>query len=207
MQIKKILFGLACIPFCLGYLIVFSELIISFRPSHRGEILFTLGLLIYPFLHFMVLKPTFIYTLGHEMTHIIWSIPFGASIKDVRIRRTGGFVNLSKTNSLIRLAPYFFPLFTVLTAMSALIVNPVYLPVVFLLVGATLSHHLISTFETLSVGQPDIKKTGAIFSLPIIFISNLVVVVLILNFVSPKDVKVLEFLIKGVLISLTFLTA
>ncbi len=44
----------------------------------------------------------------------VWGLIFGARVGRLDIQPTGGSVHLTKTNTLITLAPYFFPFYTML---------------------------------------------------------------------------------------------
>lgn len=199
MGLKKNILGILLLPFCVGFATSFIDELFSIRTIGNGEAAFLGGLFLYPLVHYFVIKPRFLSTFGHELTHVIWGVFFRAKVKDLRVKRSSGFVNLSKTNFAIRLAPYFFPFFTVLAVLSAFVVRPEYLLLVFFAVGFTLSLHLIAAFESLTTRQPDIYKTGVVFSLPFIFISNLVVITLVLNFISPGNIHVIEFIKGGVM--------
>ena len=59
-------------------------------------------------------KPMWIYVFGHELTHALWTWLFGGQVKKMKVTSDGGHVVISKTNFLIALAPYFFPLYAVL---------------------------------------------------------------------------------------------
>ena len=54
-------------------------------------------------------KPMWIYVFGHELTHALWAWLFGGRVKKMKVTSDGGHVVISKTNFLIVLAPYFFP--------------------------------------------------------------------------------------------------
>jgi hypothetical protein len=59
-------------------------------------------------------KPMWIYVFGHELTHALWAWLFGGQVKKMKVSSAGGQVVVSKSNFLIVLAPYFFPLYTAL---------------------------------------------------------------------------------------------
>ena len=50
-------------------------------------------------------NPVRIYVLGHELTHAVWGLAFGARVSNLRVRPTGGSVQLTKSNVWITLAP------------------------------------------------------------------------------------------------------
>ena len=96
-------------------------------------------------------------------------------------RGSGGSVRLTKSNMLITLAPYFFPFYTFLVIIGALVTyaffRPLpYLPLWLFLIGFTWSFHVLFTLETLGQRQPDVKLYGRIFSWTFIFIVNVAIV-------------------------------
>ena len=66
---------------------------------------------------------TRIYVLGHELTHALWGLAFGAKVSNLKVRSTGGSVTLTKSNVWITLAPYFFPFWTMIVVLLALAVR------------------------------------------------------------------------------------
>jgi hypothetical protein len=206
MGLKNKILGIFLLPFSFGFLISFAHELRSIKTVGLGETAFFVGVLGYPIFHYFFIKPRFLSTLAHEITHVLWGTAFRARVKDLRVRRGSGFVNLSKSNFIIRLAPYFFPLFTILLLLAAFFLRPDYLIWVFFLVGFTLSFHIISTLESLSVWQPDILKTGILFSIPIITLSNLIVIVLVLEFISPENIHVKKYFVRGIVETLNLVS-
>ena len=105
---------------------------------------------------------------------------------DVAVRRRGkknegpspgGHVIISKTNFVIALAPYFFPLYVVLVvgvfALGNLIWNwRGYLVWFHLCVGAAYAFHVTLTCHVLQTRQSDITSQGYMFSAVVIFLGN-----------------------------------
>ena len=125
-------------------------------------------------------KPMWIYVFGHELTHAIWTWLFGGEVKKMKVRSSGGHVVISKTNFLIGLAPYFFPLYAVLIigifALGNLIWNwHGYLVWFHLLVGAAYAFHVMLTVHVLQTQQSDITSQGYLFSAVVIFLGNVCV--------------------------------
>jgi hypothetical protein len=86
-------------------------------------------------------------------------------------------VLISKTNFLIALAPYFFPLYAALVvavyAAGHLLWNwQAYAPWFHLLLGFTYAFHLTLTFCVLQTRQTDITDQGYLFSATVIFLGN-----------------------------------
>lgn len=126
---------------------------------------------------FLMPKPMWIYVFGHELTHALWTWLFGGQVKRMKVTSSGGHVVISKTNFLITLAPYFFPLYAALMigifAIGHLIWNwHSYLVYFHLLVGAAYAFHVTLTFHTLQTRQTDITSQGYLFSAVIIFLGN-----------------------------------
>jgi hypothetical protein len=134
--------------------------------------------------------PVRAYVLGHELTHAIWGLMFGARPSDLRVGQNGGSVKLTKSNLLITLAPYFFPFYTFLVVVAALItyafLRPLpCLPLWMFLIGFTWAFHLLFTIETLTRRQPDIKLYGRMFSWVFIFLANAFIVMAFLAMTTP----------------------
>lgn len=127
--------------------------------------------------------PVRTYVLGHELTHALWGLLFGARPSDVRVSESGGSVRLTKSNVVITLAPYFFPFYTFLVIVAALItyafLRPLpCLPLWLFAIGFTWAFHVLFTLETLSQRQPDVKLYGRIFSWVVILIVNVALVLI-----------------------------
>ena len=134
--------------------------------------------------------PVKTYVLGHELTHALWGLFFGARPSDVRVSESGGSVRLTKSNLLITLAPYFFPFYTFVVIIAAIctyaFIRPLpYLPLWMFLIGFTWSFHVLFTLETLTQRQPDVKLYGRIFSWVFIFLANLLIVLVWLVTMTP----------------------
>jgi hypothetical protein len=103
----------------------------------------------------------------------------------LRVSSGGGSVNLTKSNMLITLAPYFFPFYTFLVIVVALVTSAFIrplpcLPLWMFAVGFTWAFHALFTLETLAQRQPDVKLYGRIFSWVFIFLANVALILLFL---------------------------
>ncbi len=101
-------------------------------------------------------KPVRAYVMGHELTHALWGLLFGARVRDLRVTVNGGSVRLSKSNLLITLAPYFFPFYTVVVVLlrwlTGLFIYPVPLPVLWVfLTGFIWCFRVCFTMQSLLV--------------------------------------------------------
>ena len=122
-------------------------------------------------------KPMWLYVLGHELTHALWTWLFGGEVKKIKVRSSGGHVLISKTNFVIALAPYFFPLYVVLVVAVFTLGNLIwnwhgYLVWFHLCVGAAYAFHVSLTIHVLQTQQSDITSQGYLFSAVVIFLGN-----------------------------------
>lgn len=181
----RLLLALALLPACCGVMMSFLDSILAAAGSTgwvSAESLATLcGVAAFALCWIAVPHPVRAYVLGHELTHAIWGLMFGARPSDLRVGAGGGSVKLSKSNLLITLAPYFFPFYTFIVVIVALVtyafLRPLpCLPLWMFLIGFTWSFHLLFTVETLTQRQPDIRLYGRMFSWVFIFLVNALIV-------------------------------
>ncbi len=190
----RLLLGVALLPACWGVSRAFFDALMAAVGAAGGLSLEAVSLLggIAAFaLAWMALShPVKTYVLGHELTHALWGLLFGAKPSDLKVAATGGSVRLTKSNMLITLAPYFFPFYTFVVIVCALatyaFVRPLpLLPLWMFLIGFTWAFHVLFTIETLMQRQPDVKLYGRVFSWAFIFAVNVLVVLVWLASTTP----------------------
>ena len=145
---------------------------------------FAAGMFLFGILFFIVPRQILMwpYVFGHEMTHAIWVKLFGGNVADnFHVSLDGGHVLTDRVNTWIALAPYFFPLYSILVvtlygaASLAAVLSP-YRWVLFLLLGFTMAFHLVFTCLLIAKGQPDLHYGGTFFSLMVIYLINLLII-------------------------------
>lgn len=179
----KLLAGLALIPVCLGGLRAVLRVIQFSSDAETIAVALIGGAACWLVVFFLLPKPMWVYVLGHELTHAVWTWLFGGRVKKLKVRSKGGHVIISKTNFLIALAPYFFPLYALLVVVVYLIGHLLfnwhpYRVWFHFLLGAAYSFHLTLTFYVLRTRQSDITDHGYLFSGVIILLGNLTVLML-----------------------------
>jgi hypothetical protein len=152
------------------------------------------GYLLWLAVYFTMPKPVRTYILAHELTHALWGALMGARIFGMSISRDRGSVTLSKTNFLITLAPYFFPLYTVLAVIVYYVLAIFYDPEPYHLwwlavVGFTWGFHFTFTISSLLQHQTDIQAYGTIFSYSIIYLFNTLGICLWIVLVSSPTIE------------------
>ncbi len=134
-------------------------------------------------------RPVVVYVFGHELVHALATWLCLGSVSNFRASASGGSVVSSKSNTLIRLAPYCLPLYALLAAGIYLALDRWWRPLnaqlhwaVFVL-GFFYAFHLGFTIWSMRRDQPDLKPDGWFFSLIAIYLANLAVFALTIGFV------------------------
>ena len=187
----KLIFALLLLPVCIG---AASALWLVLRASGSASTTWVpilAGAACWVVIYLLLPKPMWVYVFGHELTHAVWVWLFGGSVKKFKATASGGHVIVSKSNALIALAPYFFPLYAVLVvsvfAIGHLMWNwKGYLPWFHLLVGAAYAFHVSLTWHILKSRQSDITDQGYLLSAVVIFLGNIIVLLVGIPLLTAK---------------------
>jgi hypothetical protein len=158
---------------------------------------FSLGTLLWAVTFFGLPRPMLLYVFGHELTHVIWVWLMGGRASQFRINRAGGYIVTDTTNFWIALAPYFFPIYSILVLLlfggigTFVDVEP-YRRWLFGVVGFTWAFHITFAIWMLWNGQTDLIQHGTFFSMMVIYLINFSVLSLML-IVASRDVTFLSF--------------
>ena len=178
----KMILGVLLLPFCLGgaralwrALAVTGDADTFWAAALGGAACWWVIYLLLP-------KPMWVYVFGHELTHALWAWTFGGKVKRFKVTSKGGHVVVSRSNFLIVLAPYFFPLYVALVLLvflaGDLLWNWTPYRVWFhFFIGAAYAFHVTLTWYVLKARQTDITQQGYLFSAVIIFLGNLLVLI------------------------------
>jgi len=132
------------------------------------------GALAYLCLHCLLRKPERMYLWGHEFTHLFVAKLFLRSVHGFHITsRSGGKVVIDRTNVAIDLAPYALPFYNVIALLPVTLIvgNPPYARKIYLGVAAFLfTMHLCFSAEGFIDGQPDVRRSGRIFSMAVVLL-------------------------------------
>jgi hypothetical protein len=199
----KILLGVALLPFCAGFTWQFGSSVFSTAYKPDLPYYFLAGGLTYLSVHLLFKKPILTYVFGHELTHAFFAVLFGGSVKSFQASERGGRVTITKSNFIITLAPYFFPLYTFVALIFyglAIAANARWAASwSIFFAGATFSFHLILTFFFLQTDQSDIKEHGAVFSYPLIYLFNILFAAFLVHTLLSKNTGFLGFLGGGII--------
>ena len=152
---------------------------------------FSLGAVLWLIAFFGLPRPIVLYVFGHELTHALWVWMLGGRVSHFKVGRAGGHILTDKNNFLIALAPYFFPLYSILViaiyGMLSLFLNlQPYGRLLCALVGVTWAFHLSFTCWMIPKNQSDLTDNGTVFSLVVIYLINLVLLSAMLVMASPR---------------------
>ena len=198
MKLIKIIIAILLLPFCYTFTKEFIISISKYRFDNLPHILFISGFATYIFIHLVIYRPIMLHIIGHEATHAFWSFLFGGKVKGLQIEENRGRVKITKSNFLITLAPYFFPIYAFVIIVIYFLVKDVYKNYCIFLIGVALGFHLMLTVYSIKVGQSDIKETGVIFSLVFVYLVNIIVLGIIVGIIFPEIINIKNFLVKGI---------
>ena len=154
---------------------------------------------LYCVIHFGGYKFEKMYVWAHETTHAVMAMLCGFRVHSITVNQDNGNVKMDRTNAAVVLAPYFVPLYAILTGFLYLAIDlfldaAPYRPVFVFVVGFFMAFHFVQTFQTLwEADQPDLVLAGGkIFSAVVIILCNAAVLVLVLKLLFPQRVQLLE---------------
>src|SRR5438874_10137771 len=113
----KTIIAVLLLPFCIGST---RALVRVLGESGSADIVWVpllAGAACWLVIFLLLPKPMWVYVFGHELTHALWTWLFGGRVRQFKATSAGGHVVVNKTNVLITLAPYFFPLYVVLVVL------------------------------------------------------------------------------------------
>ncbi len=169
------------VPLCMAGTQTLASLVMGLDPGEQAVpyplLALLAGFLLWQMIFIFLPRPVRTYVFAHELTHALWGWLMGARVSKFKVSKDKGSVTLSKTNFLITLAPYFFPLYTVL------LIGLYYILLIFWevekyhsvwlgLIGFTWGFHLSFTVITLMQQQSDIRSSGHLFSYAFIYLMN-----------------------------------
>jgi len=192
----KFVFALFLLPVCA---LLSQTFFTSFARATVAERLwageefwfFSLGVVLWLIAFFGLPRPVVVYVFGHELTHALWVWILGGRVSRFKVGRQGGHILTDKNNFLIALAPYFFPLYSILVlglyGLLGLFFNlQPYGRWLYALVGITWAFHLSFTCWMIPKNQTDLSDNGTFFSLVVIYLINVFLLAVLLIIASPQ---------------------
>ena len=176
----KLVIGILLLPVCFGAASALSRVISATGTAQTFWVALIGGAACWLTVFLLLPKPMLVYVFGHELTHALWTWACGGRVKKFKASAKGGHVVLTKSNFLIALAPYFFPLYVVLVILTYVLGDLVwnwraYVPWFHFFIGAAYAFHITLTWHILQTRQSDITDQGYLFSGVVIWIGNILV--------------------------------
>ncbi|MBE0568849.1 MAG: hypothetical protein IH577_04150, partial [Deltaproteobacteria bacterium] len=173
---RVVLFSAVGIPLLIadGVLLYALPARMANRLTATQALILLLGAICYLCLHFALRKPERMYLWAHEVTHLIVAKLFLRQVHGFHITsRSGGKVVIDRTNVAIDLAPYTVPLYNVMAILPAALFSGdhPHARKVYLCAAAFLfAMHLCFSAEGFIDGQPDVRRSGRIFSFALVLL-------------------------------------
>ncbi len=177
--IIRSVFAILCLFGTYGYgraLVAYTQRQLGVLDMHGTVLAFGVGAFFYLslWLFFFSKRGNFWSVFEHEMIHAIFALLFFKKVHSfAATRKKGGMVEIEGGNFMIALAPYFFPLVTVLLIGVKPFLPYRYQWILNALVGFTLMFHLVHLTNEFHPEQPDIQRTGRLFSVIVILFFNI----------------------------------
>lgn len=179
----KFIFAIFLLPICgvltQTFFTVFAHATVTQRLWVGEEFwFFSLGVVLWLIAFFGLPRPILIYVFGHELTHALWVWLMGGRVSRFRVGPDGGHVVTTKANFWIALAPYFFPIYSILTiavygGLSLFLNMQPYGRLLYAVIGVTWAFHFTFTCWMIPKNQTDLTDQGTFFSLVVIYLMNL----------------------------------
>ncbi len=174
----KTIIAVLLLPVCTGAVLALGRVLRASGDADTIWVGLGAGAACWVVIYLMLPKPMWVYVLGHEFTHALWTWILGGSVKKFKASAKGGQVVVTKHNFVIALAPYFFPLYAMLVVGVFLLGRWIwnwsaYVVWFHLLLGAAYAFHLTLTWHVLKERQTDVTEQGYLFSAVVIFLGNI----------------------------------
>ncbi len=152
---------------------------------------FSLGVVLWLIAFFGLPRPLTAYVFGHELTHAIWVWLMGGRVSQFKVGRSGGHIVTDRNNFWISLAPYFFPIYSILAlalygGLSFFFPVQPYGKLLYAIIGITWAFHATFTLWMIPKSQTDLTHNGTFFSLVLIYVMNLLLLSVMLIVASPQ---------------------
>lgn len=187
----KTIIALLLLPVCVGAGQALARVVQVSGGADTTWVPLLAGAACWVVIYLLLPKPMWIYVFGHELTHALWTWIFGGDVKKFKATAQGGHVVVTKSNFVIALAPYFFPLYAVIVIAIFALGNLAwgwrhYLVWFHLLVGAAYAFHITLTAFVLQTRQSDITAHGYLFSAVVIYLGNVSVLLIGIPLLAAK---------------------
>jgi len=184
--LRVFLYSLAGIPLLISdgvLLYVLAPRLAGRLTASQGFVLLG-GVLAYVVLRVLLRKPERMYLWAHELTHLVVAKLFLREVHGFHITsRSGGKVVIDRTNVAIDLAPYAVPFYNLLALIPAAMLRGRYPYAREAYLGGAaflFAMHVNFSAEGFLDGQPDVKRSGRLYSAALVLLAWLALLPLLL---------------------------
>jgi len=194
----KILFGILCSIGIIGFIEAGIYTYKLQQPNQLIQLGVGAGAFLLIWFLFLSRKESFWSVVEHELTHAVFALMFFKKVRTINAdRRRGGLVKVEGGNFLIALAPYFFPLLSVIIIVVKPLIFSTYQWLLNGLLGFTLMFHLLYLLNEFHPSQPDLQQTGFLFSTVVVLFLNLFFIGLSLASLQGQWINMADFIRLG----------
>ncbi|MCI0541540.1 MAG: hypothetical protein L0Z50_40600 [Verrucomicrobiales bacterium] len=184
-------FAVLLLPFCIGSFRALLRVIGETGQADSVWVPLAAGATCWCVVYLLLPKPMWAYVFGHELTHAVWAWAFGGRVTKFKATSANGHVTLTRSNFLIVLAPYFFPIYAVLVLLTYGVLQlffDIRPHVVWfhLLIGGAYAFHFTLTWRVLQTHQSDIARSGYLFSAAVIWFGNIIVLLIAIPLLTGR---------------------
>ena len=198
-RIIKNLIGLIFIPLVSGAALSLFDTAEDFFRVNKNSLYLPAGIALYVLVRIIISRlgsslMEFFEVFYHELIHTFYSIISFKGVKSFFASDTkGGEIEISKSNFVIELSPYFFPLFALIFCGLKLFIEKEFQCYMIFLAGLGTGLHLSSLFHDFKFEQSDIEKNGALFSFVIVLLLNIIFFGIILSILGSDHLSIWQF--------------
>jgi hypothetical protein len=196
-HILKFLVAVVLLPFIAAE--VWTLIDLAWMSAPAGEwrstwfLSFCAGFATWLVIFFLLPRTMWLYVLGHEFTHALAAMLAGGKVSAFHVTSKGGHVLTDRVNWWIALSPYFVPIYALIWMALWVTVDfyhPLkpWQPILYFGIGVFWAFHVTFTVSMMHRNQTDLSGQGYLFSGVIILLTNLILVLFLLSFLTRNGV-------------------
>jgi len=196
-RLLKFLIAVILLPFVAAE--VWTLIDLAWLSAPAGEwrstwfLSFCAGFAAWLVIFFLLPRTMWLYVLGHEFTHALAAMLAGGKVSAFHVTSKGGHILTDRVNWWIALSPYFVPIYALIWMALWVTVDFYYplqpwQPILYFGIGVFWAFHVTFTVSMMHGRQTDLTSQGSVFSWVVILLTNLILVLFLLSFLTRAGV-------------------